>query len=255
MRSLLASIIVALLLTYVALCVFLFMRQRAMIYFPQYTQVAAEDTDFELRREDAILRGWVVNRGKPDPILYFGGNAERIEMNREAFVRMFPERSVYLLAYRGYGASDGEPAEEALVADALALFDDVQRRHPGQRISVIGRSLGSGVASQVAAQRPVDRLALATPFDSLAGAAKAHYPIFPVDWLLQERFPSAQALREFERPVLVLQAERDDVVPAGSTQVLVGALPRAQHVVIRGTDHNDIESAKEYGSALSGFMR
>jgi alpha-beta hydrolase superfamily lysophospholipase len=146
---------------------------------------------------DATLRGWVVNRDQPDPILYFGGNAERIEANREDFARMFPGRSVYLVAYRGYGASTGEPGEAALVPDALAVFDEVQRRHPGQRIAVIGRSLGSGIASQVAGQRPVARLALITPFDSMIGAAKTHYPIFPVDWLLDERYESAKALRGF----------------------------------------------------------
>jgi pimeloyl-ACP methyl ester carboxylesterase len=72
---------------------------------------------------------------------------------------------LYLLHYPGYGGAAGRPSETALVADALALFDQVAARHP--RVTVIGRSLGSGVAIQVASARPVERLVLVTPYDSL----------------------------------------------------------------------------------------
>lgn len=243
-------------LVYTGACWFLHAKQRQMIYYGWTTTVEAAGTDFELKRPDATLRGWVVNPGKPDPILYFGGNAERVEANREDFTRMFPGRSVYLVAYRGYGASTGEPSQAVLVPDALAVFDEVQRRHPGERIAVIGRSLGSGIASQVAAQRPVERLALITPFDSMVGASKAHYPFFPVDWLLDERYESAKALQRFARPILIVHGGRDDVVPEVCTQRLIAALPATPKTVrIATADHNDIAGHAEYTRALAGFMR
>ncbi|NOT89743.1 MAG: alpha/beta hydrolase [Lysobacter sp.] len=242
-------------LAYAGACWFLHARQRQMIYYGWTTTIDAAGTDFELKRPDATLRGWVLNRDQADPILYFGGNTERIEANREDFVRMFPGRSVYLVAYRGYGASTGEPSEAALVPDALAVFDEVRRRHPGQRIAVIGRSLGSGIASQVAGQRPVERLALITPFDSMIGAAKAHYPIFPVGWLLDERYESAKALRTFNRPVLIVHGGRDDIVPEICTKRLIAALAISPEVVrIDTADHNDISLHAAFGEALSAFM-
>ncbi len=242
-------------LFYAGACWFLHAKQRQMIYYGWTTTVDAANTDFELKRPDATLRGWVVNRDQLDPILYFGGNAERIEANREDFARMFPGRSVYLVAYRGYGASTGEPGEAALVPDALAVFDEVQRRHPGQRIAVIGRSLGSGVASQVAGQRPVARLALITPFDSMVGAAKAHYPFFPVDWLLDERYESTKALRGFRKPILIVHGGRDDIVPEVCTKRLIAALAVPANVVrIDAADHNDISLHPEFGKALSTFL-
>jgi hypothetical protein len=256
MRSFLSIVAIVLILGYAGACAFLHARQRALIYYGEYTRVDPAQTDFALHRPDATLRGWVVNPEGRDPILYFGGNAERIEHNRDAFARLFPGRSVYLVAYRGYGASDGAPEEEAMIDDALALFDDVRARHPGQRIAAIGRSLGSGVASQVAARRPVERLALVTPFDSMVGAAQAHYPFFPVDWLLQERYESSRALRAFAKPVLIVQAGRDDVVPAEATRRLIAALPRPpQRLRIDAADHNDIAAHPEYATALSGFLR
>ena len=251
-----ACVLVAVLaLGYLALCALMFLQQRGFIYLPQFTRADAADTDFAIERDGVVLRGWIVNPGAGSPILYFGGNAERVELNREDFRAWFPRRSVYLLAYRGYGASDGAPRERDLQADALAFFDHVAARHPGEPVSVLGRSLGSGVASHVAAHRPVDRLALVTPFDSMAAVGQAHYRWLPVRWLLRERYPAAEDLRDFRRPVLVLRATHDGVVPPRNTDRLVAALPRPPQVVeIAGGDHNDLSGAAEYRQALSDFL-
>ena len=255
MRSFLVIATVLAVLAYAGACWFLHARQRQMIYYGWTTTADAAGTDFELKRPDAVLRGWTVNPGKAAPILYFGGNAERVEANREALARMFPDRSVYLVAYRGYGASSGEPGETALVADALAVFDEVQRRHPGEGICVIGRSLGSGIASQVAAQRPVERLALITPFDSMVATAQSHYPIFPASWLLTERYESTAALRAYRKPVLIVHGGRDEIVPEANTLRLIASLPAKPRVVrIATADHNDISLHAEFDAALSGFM-
>ena len=86
----------------------------------------------------------------------------------------FPDHALYLLHYPGYGGAPGKPSEAAIAADALALFDRVAPQHP--RVVVIGRSLGSGVAVQVASARPVARLVLVTPYDSLEEIAAKHVP-------------------------------------------------------------------------------
>jgi len=179
---------------YLGLCSLLYLQQRRLIYYPQFTRVAPAQTDFAFRRPDAVLRGWVVNPGQRDAVLYFGGNAESVEDNRDAFARWLPTHTVYLVAYRGYGASDGEPSETALFADALALHDDVARRHPAGRIAIAGRSLGSGVATYVTTERDAEDLVLVTPFDSLAAVAQSHYSVFPIRLLLKDRYDSAARL-------------------------------------------------------------
>ena len=137
----------------------------------------------------------------------------------------------------------------------LALFDETQRLHPGQGIAVIGRSLGSGIASQLAAQRPVAQLALITPFDSMVATAKAHYPVFPVGWLLDERYESDKALKTFEAPVLIVHAGLDEVVPEANTVRLIAALSKPPTTVrIANADHNDISAHPEFESALSEFL-
>jgi pimeloyl-ACP methyl ester carboxylesterase len=241
-------------LAYAAVCGLLYLRQQQLVYFSAFTRVPAAQTGFALPRGEVVLRGWVVNPGRPRAILYFGGNGESIQFNRETFERWLPGYTVYLVAYRGYGASDGKPSQQALFADALAIFDHAQAEHPHHPVSLIGRSLGGGVASYVAAKRRVGRVALVTPFDSLAGVAQAHYPWLPVRWLLRERYESTRYLDRYRGPLLVVRAENDEVVPSANTDRLIASLPELPRVVsIPDAGHNDLDE-DAYGRALAAFF-
>lgn len=122
-------------------------------------------------------------------------------------------------------------------------------------ISVIGRSLGSGVAAWLASQRPLRRLVLVTPFDSLARVAQAHYPMVPVRWLLRDRYESTRYLAHYTGPVLVIRGDQDRVVPAASTDRLLAALPvQAQLVAFAQADHNNISQEPGYLLALTDFI-
>ena len=240
---------------YLAICVLLYLQQRRLIYYPQFTRVAPAQTDFAFQRPDAVLRGWVVNPGRQDAVLYFGGNAEAVEANRGVFVRWLPSRTVYLVAHRGYGASDGEPSEAALLADALAVYDDIARRHPDGDVAVIGRSLGSGVATYVASERRIKHLILVTPFDSLAAVAQSHYPAFPVGLLLKDRYDSVAKLPRYDGRLLVLRAGRDAVVPPSHTDRLLASFKgRAQVVDFPRASHDDLSSDPAYWPAIRDFL-
>lgn len=241
-------------LAYAGICALLYLQQRQLIYYPAFTRVPPEQTNFSLQRDDATLRGWIVNPGQVHAVLYFGGNGESIQGNRELFRRALPHHTIYLLAYRGYGASDGEPSEPTLTADALALFDHVQSLHPGQPVSVIGRSLGSGVASYVAGHRPVAKLVLVTPFDSLADVARGHYPWLPVQWLLRDRYPSTERLKRYDGPILVVRAGKDEVIPPANTDALIASLKQAPTIAEQASaGHNSLDDAA-YGTALADFL-
>lgn len=255
MRSKLVIGLIALpVLGYSAACAWLYAKQRDMMYYPQLTKADVQQTDFGIARNGVMLNGWLVNIGKPNAIIYFGGNAERVEENRDEFAQWFPESSVYLVPYRGYGASEGTPNEADLLEDALAVFDQVHARQPAAPIVVIGRSLGSGVASYVASRRPVAKLALVTPFDSMADVAQAHYPWLPVRWLVQDRYESKRYLAKYTGPILVIRAGKDQVIPAANTDRLIAALPKTPQIVeLPNADHNTIGADSAYGRALSTF--
>ena len=243
-------------IVYVGICAWVNTHQGELLYYPQSTHVEAQSTDFSITHDGVVLRGWVIHPDMPNPIVYFGGNGERAEENRSDFARWFPDRSIYLLAYRGYGASDGEPSEAALFADAVSEFDQIQALHPKQPISVIGRSLGSGVASYLASQRPIAKLVLVTPFDSMIRVAQSDFPWLPLRWLIKDQYPSASYVANYTDPVLIVRAGNDEAVPAIDTDRLVQAFPRTPvEVNIPGRGHNDITKAAEYGQAMTEFLR
>lgn len=241
-------------LGYAAICAAVLLGQRHLLYMPQLTRADAGDTEVALDRGDVVLRGWRVGPEHGRPLLYFGGNAERVEANRDAFARWFPQHRVTLLAYRGYGASEGAPGAARLKADALALYDDVADGYDGP-IDVMGRSVGSGIASHVAAHRPVARLALITPFEDLAEVARRHYRWLPVRLLLREHYAPATDLAAFRGQTLIVSADDDTVVPAVHAERLAAALPVPPSTVrIPGAGHNDLQQAPTYGAALSAFF-
>lgn len=240
---------------YTALCGWMYARQHSLMYYPQLTKADVEQTDFGIARNGVMLNGWLVNIGKPNAIIYFGGNAERIEEMRDEFERWFPDSSVYLVPYRGYGASEGTPSEAALFEDALAVYDHVRARQADAPITIIGRSLGSGVASYVVSQRKVAKLVLVAPFDSMAEVAQAHYPWLPVRWLVQGRYESTRYLAKYDGPILVVRAGKDRVVPPANTDRLIAALARQPRVVdLPNADHNSIGNDPVFGDAMSAFV-
>ena len=134
-RKWIAGLLALPVLGYGAACGWMYAKQRELMYFPQATRVDAAQTDFGIARNGVMLNGWLLNAGQPRAVIYFGGNAERIESMRDEFARWFPGSSVYLVPYRGFGASEGEPSEAALFEDALAVYDQVRARQPGaQRV-------------------------------------------------------------------------------------------------------------------------
>jgi hypothetical protein len=154
--------------------------------------------------------------------------------------------------YRGYGRSTGKPTEVALHADAIALFDQMAREHT--EITVIGRSLGSGVAIRLAAERPVARLVLVAPYDSVAAVAAQQFALFPVRWLILDRFDSASLAPAIRAPTTVIVAERDEVIRRERSDALVARFAPgvAQVIVIPGAGHNTLDGRPDYEAALAG---
>jgi len=219
----------------------LYFLQRHLLYFPQHANRYAVEHNFEFQTADKIvLRGWVINPGQAEAIIFYGGNAERIDEYIHNFKLLFPAHTLYFVNYRGYGESDGQPSEKSLYSDALAVFDKIKPEH--QRIDLIGKSLGSGIAVYVAAHRPVNKVALITPYDSIVNVAQMHYRIFPVGILMHDKYESWKYAGKISVPVLILSAENDETIPAASTNNLAAHIKPALLTMkqIKGVDHNSI---------------
>lgn len=227
---------------------------RRLVYPGASTRVPAESTDLELRVDGVSLRGWEVNPGRERALVYYGGNGEGLDWLVPELGTRFPEHTSYLVAYRGYGASDGSPNERVLTGDALAVHDHAATRHEGP-VDVVGRSLGSGVAMQVAVRRPVRRLVLVTPFDSLVATAADLFPWLPVRHLLRDRWDSAAVAPDLRGPVLVVRAGRDAVVRPARTDRLLEVLPPGTTVLdLPDAEHASLHEDPAYWPKIEDFL-
>lgn len=248
-----AGVILALaLLCYTLVCAGFFVGQRALIYFPVLDRDEAVEA-MTLRRDGVALRVSVHRASSPQAVVYFGGNAEDVSRALPALRHAFPAAAIYAPHYRGYGGSTGRPSEAALVDDGVALMAEAATRH--RDIVLIGRSLGSGVAMQVAARHPPRRLVLVTPFDRMAALARHHYPWLPAALLLHERYESIALAPAIRVPTTLVVASRDSIVPPERAHALAAAYPAGvvRTVVLEGAGHNDIDSHAGYIAALSAI--
>ena len=242
------------LVLYIGLCLLLYAKQRTFLYYPTPESHSDDAELLRLESSGETLNIWQANPGQTRAILYFGGNGENVVNTIPSLGSLFPDHTVYFVHYRGYGGSTGSPSEKGLFQDALNFYDHAQASH--REISAIGRSLGSGVAIHLAAQRKLEKLVLVTPFDSIEVLAKESLRFFPISFLLKDKYRSIDLAPGIETPTLVLIAERDGVIPRASTDRLVAAFDPARvvtHVLERAT-HNTVGGDPEYLSRLQLFL-
>ncbi|MFO1075982.1 MAG: alpha/beta hydrolase [Geminicoccaceae bacterium] len=184
-------------------------------------------------------------------LLICGGNAEETDWRLRQVGELAPDCDVATFFYRGFGPSGGQPSQDAIMADAALIRDDLVARLRPRRVLAVGFSLGSGVAAQLARLRPLDGLILVTPFDSIAGVAGDRYPWVPVRWLLRHPFRSDRALAKRSLPVAVIGAADDLVVPPARTRRLIAVL--RQPVLVRWIEHADHVSIYDEPSYRQAF--
>ena len=235
---------------YVLACIGLFVMHRSMIYFPQRGPLSTTAGLENMELNGVAVKVSARRLASADAVLYFGGNGEDVSGNLPSLAAAFPDKAIYLLHYRGYGGSAGRPTEAALVADAIALFDKL---HPSHRnITVIGRSLGSGVAVHLASVRPVTRLVLVTPYHSIAQLGQAQFPLFPASLIMADKFDSLRYAPNVSAPTTLIIAQDDEIIPRASSEQLYSHFQPgvARKIVIAGRGHNDISSDDAFLSAL-----
>lgn len=245
---------------YFLILLFVYFQQKSFIFFPTHAQHRSTDkqiSKYELSTDHVSLRGWLLNtEASPERLLiYYGGNAEDIFFTIGDF-KIFSDAAILFVNYRGYGSSTGSPGEDEFFTDALSIFDDVSRKFSPKKIFLVGRSLGSGVASYVAGHRKVDGVILITPFASIESLAKKQFPFLPTTLLLKHKFRSSDYIRKYKGPCLIIYGGKDRIVPPQSTLGLIKHIPGEKEIVcIENADHNNIEGFSEFNTAIMQFIK
>lgn len=190
-------------------------------------------------------------------ILYLHGNKDNLERwGKIASGLTRFKYDVFVLDYRGYGKSIGERTEENLYKDALFCYNYLTDQFNHHNIIIYGRSLGTGIASWLAAKVKTSRLILETPYHDMHELILAHLPWKPAKLNLNYTLRSNKYLKKSEFPILFLHGTKDGVVPYSSGKKLFESIgnPYASMVSLVGGKHNDLSKFEEYWKSVEKFL-
>jgi fermentation-respiration switch protein FrsA (DUF1100 family) len=241
---------------YAAACAYLWAWQREIIFLPEPTALhppAEIGTTYQSVRIPVGTAGFVaawwlpsaLPEVAPATVLYLHGNEGNLarEMDRLQALRRFG-LPILAIDYRGYGQSSGPPPSEAqLYEDAAAAWNyltQVRGLEPAQLV-IYGHSLGGAVAADLALRQPAAcAIVLESAFTSMADMGRLRYPMFPIDWLLDQRFDTAQKVARLLQPIVIVHGTRDDIVPAGMAERLLAAAREPKRLLlVPGAGHED----------------
>ncbi|NCI51547.1 alpha/beta hydrolase [Sediminibacterium roseum] len=177
-------------------------------------------------------------------VLYFHGNKENVNHYQQyasAFTRNNYE--VWMPDYPGYGKSTGTFSEAVLYEEALQVYKLARTKYRPDQIVVYGKSLGSGIAAQLASIRDCRELVLETPYYSFTSLVRLVAFIYPVSLLSHYKIPTNQYLEKVTAPVTIFHGTRDWTIPYFHAKRLKASLkPTDEFITIDGGGHNNLFS-------------
>lgn len=216
---------------YLLLCVALYFFQESLIFHPR---ALPADYRFEGGREETITTTDGVDLSllvfdhpaAEGAILYLHGNRGS---NRRSLYQTQEltdtDYDLYLFDYRGYGKSGGEiVSQQQLYADAQQVYDTLAVRYGEENIIVMGYSLGTGLASYLAANNYPEHCILVAPYASITAMKNLWLWAVP-DFILKYPLDNVEHVAAANCPVTVLHGQADDFIPYGMAKQLKKAAP------------------------------
>lgn len=238
--------------------------QKKIIFQPT---VLAQDFKFELETpfEEVFLKTpnngsihslWFKNKNPKGVIIYFHGNKaglERWSKITEDFAKK--NYDVFVMDYRGYGKSTGELTEEILYQDAQMVYDFVKKKFREQDIIIYGRSLGSGIATNIASKNNPRKVILETPYYSIVNVANSWLPIFP-EFLFKYKIKSGDFVKKINCELTIFHGTQDRVIPLSSAKKLFEAanFPK-ELIIIETATHANINTFVVYHNKIDELLK
>lgn len=242
----------------------MFLLQRSLQYFPTHRDPApaslgltgvARETLTTPDGETLVL--WLSKpTGDRPVILFLHGNAGEVadRAERLAFYQSQGFGAAFL-SWRGYGGSTGRPSETGLLIDAKTAYDHLRSLGlPPDRIVIVGESLGTGPAVQLAARNPVGALILEAPYSAALDIARAQYPWLPVGLLMLDQYRSRDHIAQVRAPILILHGEGDRAIPHSSGQYLFALANEPKSFLSLGPVGHDALGDPATWQAGTGFI-
>jgi fermentation-respiration switch protein FrsA (DUF1100 family) len=230
-----------LVLLYVAALAATYVFQRALLYpIPQSVGTPpaavgfpeAEEVTVTTRDGERVILWHVPPKADRPVVIFLHGNGDILAWRVARFRALTADGTgLVAVSFRGYAGSTGKPTEAGLLEDGAAAYDFATARYGAARLVPWGYSLGSGVAVAMATTRPVGAIVLEAPYTSVEDVAAARFFMFPVRWLIHDRFRSDQRIAALKAPLLVMHGERDNVIAVGFGRRLYALAPEPKRFI------------------------
>jgi len=244
---------------------YMYLNQRSFIFVPTGELSEPADKGLEEVRVESVpmADGTRVTVWRAEParagaptVVYFHGNSANVSSRWKRFKQILDSGfGLYAPSYRGYAGSEGDPSEAALISDGLEHFD--RAAAAGTPMIVHGESLGTGVATAVAAERPeTDLLVLEAPYTALVDMASEQYPWLPVGMLMTDPMPTRERIGSVEAPVMILHGTADRIIPVEHGRRLYEfASDPKDLIIIEGVGHSDLWTNGLWKAVLAQWKR
>ena len=250
--------------SYVAVCVFAWLMQRKLMYYPTAEPVAPlsgtgmEDVTLTTSDGVDIKASWWPGK-RTVALLLFHGNAGH-RGHRFSWMGVFHSLgySVLMVDYRGYGGSAGEPTEDGLNRDADAAVAWLKKHAPKKKVVYFGESIGASVAVACAARAMPAGLVLQSATIDAAAVASHHYAFLPIGLMLKDRFDSREFAPKLATPLLSIHGDQDQIIPMKFGRALFDAAPGPKEwYEVKGAGHNDVipVGGSDYYQRIETFLR
>ena len=219
-----AALVIGIIIIFGSQAIYLYLNQSRYVYFPT-RKITANPSDIGLLYEDVTIKttdevnisGWYIPAEKSRAvILFFHGNGGNIS-NRLDLIKIFYELrlNTFIIDYRGYGRSEGEPTEDGTYLDATAAWDYLveKKKIAPDEIIVFGRSLGGPIAAWLAMDRKTKGLILDSTFTSIKDIGAKLYPYLPVKRFFKFDYSTISYLKVVNSPVLIIHSKDDEYIP------------------------------------------
>lgn len=254
---------------YVSVCTLLYVNQDDLLFHPQpntpkevaeiLNQYPEFDTLSFVMKDGNRTCGYISKdtiKEKLPLVIYFGGNAEEVSHLSE-YKKYFPYTVMALINYRSFGLSQGTISEQTMFSDALEVYDKLMTNPEidANNVIVIGRSIGTGVATYLSSQRKTKATILITPYENMIDVAFEKYPFVPISLLIKHRFESDKYAQNISTPILALISANDQVIPKHHAYKLVEAWKGNTDALEVNEDHNSIMNNEEVWKKIEAFVK
>jgi pimeloyl-ACP methyl ester carboxylesterase len=193
------------------------------------------------------------NRGV---VLYFHGNRKNISWYARHVPRMTKAGyEVWMIDYPGYGKSTGKLEEEVLYAYALQLYKLARKKFTPDSLIIYGRSMGTGIATQLASRQPAKRLILETPYYSFSSVGSHFLPIYPMERMMKLKLPTYKYLPDVQIPVHIFHGTNDWTIPYSNAKRLEPLLKKGDEFIsVEGASHNNLGEYPLFQKKLDSLL-